>query len=133
MCFQNSSERRYVIRMVIFMALYCAVLFPVAWASRRGAMPQGGLLYLAAAAPAIPVLGAIWAVLRYVAEEEDEYQRFLRIQAFVWSTGIALAIMTVWGSLQQFAAVPPMPPMYPFFILVVSLGLVQGVITWRRR
>lgn len=131
--FEHRSERRYVIRMFVFMVLYCAVLWPVARAARQGALPQGGLLYLAAAAPAIPVVGAIWAVLRYLSEEQDEYERFLRVHAFVWSTGIALAIMTVWGSLQQFAAAPPMPPSYPFFIFVVCLGIVQAVIRWRRR
>ncbi|HWA91348.1 MAG TPA: hypothetical protein VG889_15030 [Rhizomicrobium sp.] len=127
------SEWRYVVRMFVFMVLYVAVLWWVVAASHNGGLPDGALLYLAAAAPAIPILGAIWAVLRYLSEEEDEYRRFLRVKAFVWSTGIALAIMTVWGSLQQFAAVPPMPPMYPFFIFVVCLAIVQTATLARNR
>jgi len=129
----SRTEKRYVVRMAVFMALYVAILWLVAGAFRRGEMPQGAWLYFAAAAPAVPVAGAIWAMLRYLVDEDDEYRRFLRMRAFLWSTGIALAIMTVWGSLQQFAHVPPMPAMYPFFIFIVCLGLAEGVISWRRR
>jgi hypothetical protein len=41
--------------------------------------------------------------------------------------------MTVWGFLQNFAAVQPIPAMYPFFIFMICLGLVQGISQWWRR
>jgi uncharacterized membrane protein len=115
------------------MALYIAILWPVDWAARHGQMPTGIWLYLAAAAPALPVVGAIWAMMRFLVEEEDEYQRFRRVQGFIWATGLAIAIMTVWGFLENFAAVKPIPAMYPFFIFIVCVGLVQGISQcWRR-
>ena len=129
----SKADRRYVLRMAVFMALYIAVLWTVARAAHQGALPHGVWLYLAALAPALPIMGAIWAVLRYVSEEEDEFKRFLRVRAFVWATGIALAIVTVWESLAQFAQVIPMQPLYPFSIFVACLGVVQSISACRNR
>src|ERR1700749_4813129 len=127
------ATKRYFWRLGISLALYAAVLFPVDWAIRHGQMPGGIWLYVAAAAPAIPVLGVIWAMLRFLEEEEDEFQRYLRVRAFLGATGLTLAITTVWGFLENFAAVTPMPAIYVFFIFMVSLGLVQGVTKWWHR
>jgi len=127
------SEKRYLLRLAVFMALYVALLWPVNWAHRHGQMPEGWLLYAAAMAPALPVVGAIWAMLRFLSEEEDEYKRFVRVQAFIWATGLAIAVMTVWGFLEEFATVAPLPGMYPFFIFVISVGFVQGLFAWWRR
>jgi Sec-independent protein secretion pathway component TatC len=55
------------------------------------------------------------------------------VRAFVWATGIALAIMTAWGSLAQFAVAAPMLPLYPFSIFVVCLGVVQSISACRNR
>ena len=129
----SKSEKRYLWRLAGFMGLYIAILWPVDWAAHRGQMPTGYWLYLAAAAPALPVVGAIWAMMRFLIEEEDEYQRFRRVQSFIWATGLAIAIMTVWGFLENFAAVKPLPAMYPFFIFIICVGFVQGISQcWRR-
>lgn len=128
MFFQKTkSEKRYLVRLAISMALYLAILYPVVWAAHHGRMPTGYWLYLAAAAPALPVLGAIWAMMRFLSEEEDEYKRFLRVQSFIWATGLAIGIMTVWGFLENFAGVQPLPGLYPFFIFIVCVGFVQGI------
>ena len=124
------SEKRYLLRLAVFMALYVALLWPVNWAHRHDAMPQVPWLYLAAITPALPVLGAIWAMLRFLSEEEDEYRRYLRVRGFIWATGLAIGIMTVWGFLQEFAQVAPLPGMYPFFVFIVSVGFVQGLVAW---
>ncbi len=121
------SERRYLVRLAVSMALYMALLYPVNWAAHHGQMPAGYWLYAVAVLPALPVLGAIWAMMRFLTEEEDEYKRFLRVQSIIWATGLAIAIMTVWGFLQDLAKVQPLPPMYPFFIFIVCVGLVQGI------
>jgi hypothetical protein len=127
------SERRYLVRLAVFMLLYIALLYPVNWASRHGAMPAGAWLYVVAALPALPVLGAIWAMLRFLGEEEDEYRRFLRVRSFIWATGLAIAIMTVWGFLEDFAHVAPIPGAYPFFIFVICVGFVQGLTEIRHK
>ena len=68
-------------------------------------------------------------MLRFLTEEEDEYKRFLRVRAFIWG-GVAIAIMTVWGFLEDLAKVQPLPGMYPFFIFVVCVGFAQGISAW---
>jgi hypothetical protein len=127
------SERRYLLRLAVSMLLYLVLLKPVSWASHHGQMPTGYWLYATAAIPALPVLGAIWAMLRFLSEEEDEYKRFLRVRSFIWATGLAIAIMTVWGFLEEFAAVKPLPGMYPFFIFICCVGFVQGLTEMFRR
>jgi hypothetical protein len=127
------SEKRYLLRLAIFMALYVALLYPVNWAAHHGHMPTGVWLYAAAVLPALPVLGAIWAMMRFLIEEEDEYKRFLRVRSFIWATGLAIAIMTVWGFLEDLAKVPPLPPMYPFFIFLACVGVVHGLTEALRR
>jgi hypothetical protein len=129
----TASERRYLIRLAISMALYMALLYPVNWATHHGQMPAGPWLYAVAILPALPVLGAIWAMLRFLVEEEDEYKRFIRVQSFIWATGLAIAIMTVWGFLEDFAKVQPLPGMYPFFIFIICVGFVQGVVEMLRK
>lgn len=124
------SEKRYLLRLAVFMALYVALLWPVNWAHRHGAMPGIPWLYLVAIAPALPVLGAIWAMLGFLSEEEDEYRRYLRVRGFIWATGLAIGIMTVWGFLEEFAHVAPLPGMYPFFVFIVCVGFVQGLVAW---
>ena len=127
------SEKRYIVRLAVLMGLYIALLWPVNWVHRHGTMPGAPLLYLVAVAPALPVLGAIWAMLRFLSEEEDEYRRYLRVRAFIWGTGLAIAVMTVWGFLEEFAHVEPLPGMYPFFIFIISVGFVQGLVAWWAR
>jgi uncharacterized membrane protein len=72
-------------------------------------------------------------MLRFLVEEEDEYKRFVRVQSFIWATGLAIAIMTVWGFLEDLAKVQPLPGMYPFFIFIVCVGLVQGITEMLRK
>ena len=128
-----ASERRYLIRLAIFIALYMALLYPANWAIHHGHMPVGPWLFAAAVLPALPVLGAIWAMLRFLTEEEDEYKRFVRVQSFIWATGLAIAILTVWGFLEDLAKVQPLPGMYPFFIFIICVGFVQGVVEMLRK
>jgi hypothetical protein len=100
---KSPATRRYLLRMLVSTGAYLAILSGVAWASRAGQLPQGPLRYALAAAPALPVLGVIWAMLRFTDEEEDEYQRYLHNRAILWAMALTLLACVVWGLMQRYA------------------------------
>lgn len=123
------SWRRYMLRFGAAMAAYIAVLLPVDYLAHRGMMPAKPWLYLVALAPAIPVALVVLIVLRYLHEEEDEYQRMLNIRAYVAATGLTLTICTGWGFLQDFAGLPQISLTHVFMLFCVCQGLTTG---WTR-
>ena len=51
--------------------------------------------------PALPVLGCVAVIARYLVEEEDEYLRLRAAQASLIGTGLLLVAAILWGFLQQ--------------------------------
>jgi len=125
--------RRYMLRFTAAMATYVAVLVGVDYAIRQGFAPAKPWLYLVAVAPAVPVAAVIVIVLRYLLEEEDEYQRMLSIQAYVAATGLTLTICTGWGFLQDFAGLPQISLTHVFMLFCVCQGLTTGWVRMRNR
>jgi hypothetical protein len=123
------SWRRYMIRFSIAMGTYVAVLLAVDEMFRRGLAPAKPWLYLVALAPAVPVAAVILVVLRYLQEEEDEFQRMLSIRAYVAATGLTLTVTTAWGFLQDFAGLPRISLTHVFVIFCICQGITTG---WTR-
>ena len=128
---RSPAKRRYDRRVVATMALYVAALFGAELVIKRGLAPP--LTYAVAVLPALPLLGLIVAMGRYLAEETDEYQRSLMVDASLWATGITLAVATVWGFLEALAAVPHVPLYFAFILWLGSLGVVRCVRGWVAR
>lgn len=129
----SPARRRYYARLAGFVGLYAAVLLPVIWAYNHGHFPGAPWSYLAASAPALPVFGVIWAILRYVIEEEDEFLRLLHLRATLGATGLTLGVCTVWGFLAEFAHVPSASLMHVFMIFCASLLPALAWTHWRAR
>ena len=123
------SWRRYMLRFTAAMATYVAVLVGVDYAVRNGFAPPKPWLYLFAVAPAVPVAAVVVIVLRYLLEEEDEYQRMLSIKAYVMATGLTLTVCTGWGFLQDFAGLPQISLHHVFVLFCVCQGLTTA---WTR-
>jgi hypothetical protein len=121
----SPAGRRYMVRFTLAMIGYAVVLFGVTFWVRGAAAPTGALLYAAAAAPAVPLLGLIWAMGRYLVEETDEYLRARLVEAILWATGVTLAATTVWGFLESYARAPHAPAYGVFILFCGVLGLVQ--------
>ena len=103
---KSRASRRYVIRMAVLMSAYL-VLFAGAGYWFPHAHPQGPLAYLAAIAPALPIIGVFWAVMRLVIEETDEFIKLLHVRQCLVATGFCLTVMTIWEFLQNFDLVAP--------------------------
>jgi undecaprenyl pyrophosphate phosphatase UppP len=88
-------------------------------------MVSGWTLYAVAVAPALFILGVIWAMGMYLVEETDEYIRMRLVRAMMVATGITLAIASVWGFLEQLADLVHVPAYYGFVIWCGAMGLAQ--------
>lgn len=97
----------------------------------RGGHLTGPLLWIVAAAPAIPILGVLIVMGLYLKEEPDEFERAVHVEAMLWGLGAVLAVTTVWGFLSN-AQVIPAPPLFLIFpLFCLFWGISQPFI--RRR
>jgi len=102
----SPAAGRYVRRIAVLMTAYLAVLFAAVWLFRND-MVSGAAAWPLAIAPALPVIGVFWAVMRFIVEETDEFIRMLIVRQCLVATGFSLTIMTIWEFLQNFDLVPP--------------------------
>ncbi len=130
---RSVSARRYTLRMFVFMLAYMAIIWVVGWTYHHHQMPDGILRYAIAVAPALPILGVVWALQRFVEEETDEYQRMLHGRVQSLATGVTLALCSAWGFLEVYGDVPKIGMMYVFMVYVVAIVPCQAWVQWRAR
>ena len=102
---QSPAVRRYLVRLFVLMTIYLVVLFAAVWTFRHGP-PLGLLAWPLAIAPALPIVGVFWAVMRLLVEEKDEYLRMLFVRQALIATAFCLTVTTIWEFLQNFDLVP---------------------------
>ena len=84
---------------------------------------SGPALYLVAVLPALPLIGVVWAMGRFLIEETDEYQRALAVRKMLMATGFLLVVATVWGFLEEFGLVPHLAAYWGFIVWCFGLGV----------
>jgi hypothetical protein len=87
------------------MTVYVVALLVAVTAFKSDAV-TGIAAYALAIAPALPIIGVFWAVMRFLVEEPDEFIRMLLVRQSLVATGFCLTVMTVWEFLQNFDLVP---------------------------
>lgn len=122
--------QRYRRRLAVAMLAY-AVMLVGSLSLLRGGTLSGPLLWIVAAAPALPILGVLAVMGLYLKEEPDEFERMIHIEAMLWGLGAVLGVSTVWGFLAN-AEVVPNPPLFLVFpLFCLAWGFSQPLI--RRR
>ncbi|GAA0645617.1 hypothetical protein [Brevundimonas lenta] len=111
----TAAGKRYVIRTMGFMSGYVAINVLAIF----GAFDDIGSPVAAwglALAVSAPVVGQIWATLSFM-NESDEFVRALIAKQFIIASGLAMAIASVWGFGESYAAAPHIPAwlIYPLF------------------
>jgi len=104
--YRSPAIRRYLIRLAVLMTAYVILLFGSITLFQKN-QPTGIAAYALAIAPALPIIGVFWAVMRLLIEEPDEFQRMLFARQCLIATGFCLTIVTIWEFLQNFELVPP--------------------------
>ena len=101
----NAAQRRYNKRVLALSALYAVLLLAAVWVFNHRP-PHGVPAYALAVLPALPIVGIVWAMARYLGEEQDEYLRVVETGKALGATAFMLAVTTVWGFLQTFELLP---------------------------
>lgn len=84
--FLSRATRRYLLRLAPTMAVYVLFVFLSKWSFQRF-HPTGLSMCLLAILPALPMIGSLAIVALYLAEESDEFERFILIQSVLWGLG----------------------------------------------
>ena len=90
---------------------------------------SGVLAWVLVLVPGLAVVGLIWAVGMYMAEQEDEFLRMLMVRQQLIATGFVLSAGSVWGLLEEFALVGHVTAI--FVVVVWAVGLLVGVLVTR--
>ncbi|WP_310532841.1 hypothetical protein [Novosphingobium sp.] len=119
----SPAAKRYTVRLAVLMSLYLVLFFVATWLFRHD-RPSGVIAVVLALAPAVPVIGVFWAVMRFIVEETDEFMRMLLVRQCLFASGFSLAVVTVWEFLQNFDLVAPGNGGFgAFFFWAMGLGL----------
>ena len=111
----SSAHKRYAIRTIAFMSGYVAVNVAAIFGAFDDIASPVAAWGLALTVSA-PVIGQIWATLALM-RESDEFVRAVVAKQFILASGLAMAMASVWGFGESYAAAPHIPAwiIYPLF------------------
>jgi hypothetical protein len=119
----NLAYRAYYRRLGISTVLYLASIFGASSLLHHRA-PLSVFAVGVALVPGIAVSLMVFAFARLFVELDDEYLRLLEVRKALLATALTLAGCSVWGLLEIFTAVPPLPIFWVFPLW--CMGLVAG-------
>ena len=128
----TKARRRYTRRLATTMAIYLVFLFIAQWTFHHHP-PTGFVVYLLAVLPALPLIGSLAIVGLYITEESDEFERSVLVQSMLWGFGGALAVLTIWGFLEDFAKAPHLSTFYVYVFFWIIMAISQPFIRMRYR
>lgn len=118
----DPEVKRYTRDVLIVMTAYVVALIGVnMWF--KAAPPSGALAYVAAALPALPILGVFALIGRLLARLRDEYVRMLLVRQSLVATAFALSVATVWGFLESFELAPHAEGYWAAVLWFAGLGV----------
>lgn len=109
-------------RMLPLAAAYVVVLLGAILLHQRYHV-EGVALYVIAVLPALPLIGIVWALGRFLIEETDEYQRALAVRKMLVASGFLLVVATIWGFLEEFGLARHLPAYWCFIVWSFGLGV----------
>jgi hypothetical protein len=129
----SAAARSYMMRFWPSMLLYCVAVAAISgWFGWQPSF-SGALGLAIAGLPALPIGAVIWAMGRYLDEEQDEFQRMKQVRSMMLAFGLTLFVCTAWGFISQYAEVWALP-LYLVFPLFCGLwGFASAYVVWRYR
>jgi len=116
------AEKSYNVRVLWLSLAYGALLIGSIYYLKHYAQ-HGGIDWLVAILPALPLIGLFAALGRYFVEESDEYRRMLTIRQALVATGFALSVGTIWGFLEGAGLVGHVESFYIACLWFFGLGV----------
>ncbi|MBN8813911.1 MAG: hypothetical protein J0J06_00525 [Sphingomonas sp.] len=118
----SPAAKRYSVRVIVLSLIYCAFLLPAVYAFKHHLI-GGGLAWVVAVLPALPIVGIFAAIGLYLVEETDEYLRMMTVRQTLWASGIMLSLATIWGFLESFDMVSHIPAYWASVLWFAGLGI----------
>jgi hypothetical protein len=125
-CSGTKASKVYQRRTLVTMSIYVLTVFVAALTVKHG-HPTGWLLYGLAVLPAVPLIGMLVVLGRYLQEESDEYVRLMTMRSLLAATGALMVMIVISDFLRSFAATGVFPPFLLFVLFFVSFGIAQAV------
>ncbi|MCQ8184132.1 hypothetical protein [Parvularcula maris] len=126
---QKNPTRSYVIRTVLFMGGYVAIMVALIFGAFDDIRAPGS--YVLALAVTAPVVGQLWAVLSLM-RHADEYVAGTVVRPFIVGATLAIAVFTGWGFLTEFAGVAAAPAWLIYPLLWFFYGIATPVVNTSR-
>ena len=124
------AKRRYLLRVAAAGGIYLASLFSADHLIENVGV-SAPLAWVLAIVPGLAVAGFLWAIGMYIIEQTDEFLRMLMVRQSLIATGVALAVASVWGFLEQYELVGHVEAYWIFVLwcLALPLGMLVTRIT----
>lgn len=111
--FKQANQRYKALFLPAMLAYSVSIVGGVFWV--QASAPDNFIVrIIAGLAAAIPLVVAIWALMRFV-RETDEYNRQLNLEALAFAGGVTASLAALIGFLQMYDVVP----MFPAFWFVI--------------
>ncbi|MEA3049179.1 MAG: hypothetical protein QOG84_1015 [Sphingomonadales bacterium] len=119
---RTPAWKHYNWRVLWLSLLYVLLLLSAVYGFRHRLI-SGPLAYAVAILPALPIIGIIGAIGRYLVEEQDEYVRMLMVRQTLWASGFSLSAATIWGFLESFGLIGRVDGYYVVIAWFFGLGV----------
>jgi len=123
---------RFIARLLTTSIVSVGVVFYTKWAFQHF-HPTGFRVYILALLPAIANVASLVVVGLYISEEKDEFERSIIIRSVLWGLGAALAVSSVWGTLEQFAQAPHLTSFLSYLSFWIVMAISGAIIRLRYR
>ena len=111
--------------------VYGLLIFLSAWCVKHH-VPDGVFwLYFWSVLPAVPLVGMVARLARYLSDETDEYQRLMMMQSLLIGTAALVITLLVNDFLRAFAKASPLDPFVAFVIFCAAMGFTK-MVQWIR-
>ncbi len=128
----SPASIRYLRRIMLSTVLYVVGLGAAVRIDDTMTLTGGGA-FLVALLPALPTVGIVVTMGRYLVEETDEYLRHRALIANIVGLGAVLSSASFWGFLEMFDAVPHVPAWWAVPVWAIGMGAGQAVMRLRDR
>jgi hypothetical protein len=116
-------RRRYLIRTLIVAAIYIGGIFGAAYLIEEVGVARP-LAVAVALIPGIAMAGMFYNTISMIAATRDEFMRMLAVRQQLIAAGFAMALASVWGTLEMFDLVPHLAAFY--IVVPWAVGLFVG-------
>lgn len=127
---KTPARKRYERGVLRQMAAYLVVILCSSWFVKH----DGGerfYLYFWSIVPAIPIVGVVLGMAKYLRDETDEFQKQKVMRSILVGTASLLVAVVVNDFLRAFAKADGLPPFLAYLIFMAGMAIAE-FIQWLR-